>query len=229
MVEVDPVLWAIVIAILGLIMWAVTNIRLTRTGKAIKADIDEKRATTEEFVEKQLLDLRTGLQEELGKEFNGQALEARVEAKMDTFKSFLSEEMEGLESRLATVQIDARPIMEQVEATLIPAVVERVENVKSSLLGHLGFAKKSVKALAEGAVEIVGERAVTEAGFEHEWEVKLAQLGMDDPWLKEHKTVALGLEFIKEAMRGGRKVEFGEIVGGVPSGAKSIGPPKGFR
>ena len=218
MVEFDPLFIAILVGMLGLAMWAVTNIHLKRRVVEIKADIDAKRAGTEAFVEGKLEDLRNGLKADLPK----MDIEPHLEALKATFKS----DLEALESRLKTVQIDAAPLLDQVQATLIPAVEAKVENVKSALLGHLGFAKKSVKALAEGAVEIVGERAVSEAGFENEWEVKLAQLGMDDPWLKEHKTVALGLEFIKEAMRGGQRVEIGASV---PANAKRMGLPKGFR
>ena len=202
MVEFDPVWFAVIGAAGGILLWAYTNWHLRRGIQEVRADIDVKRAGTERFVKDELESLKEELR--------------NAKPAVD-----IKAELAGLESRLATVQIDAAPLMAQVQAELIPAVQEKVENVKSALLGHMGFAKKSVKALAEGAVEIVGERAVQEAGFESEWQIKLAQLGMDDPWLKEHKTVALGLELIKEALRGGQNVQ---IASGVPGGAKQVGP-----
>ena len=210
MVEFDPLLIGTLVGVMGILLWIVTNWHLVRTGRAIKADIDEKRAGTEDFVRAELDVLKNDL--EIGD---------RSAELLEDFKA----ELIALEGRLQTVQIDPAPLLANVQNELIPAVQEKIGILKSELLGHLGYAKKSVKALAEGAVELVGEKAVHEAGFEHEWEVKLAQLGMDDPWLKEHKTVALGLELIKEALRGGRDVQIGVPV---PSGAKKIGPPKGF-
>ncbi|MCJ2531786.1 MAG: hypothetical protein LN413_05725 [Candidatus Thermoplasmatota archaeon] len=218
MVEFDPLWIGILVAILGLIMWAVTNIRLTRTGRDIKADIDEKRAATEEFVRGQLGDLRTGLQEDLPKV----DLEPQLDALKATFKSDLQE----LESRLETVQIDARPIMDQVEAKLIPAVQERVEALKSTLLGKMGYAVKGVKALGEGVAELAGERVLAESGVEAEWQMRLAEYGLDEAWLKTHKTAAFGLSLLKEALGRGEDVQ---IVGSVPQNAKQLGPPKGFK
>jgi len=212
------------VGVAGLALWILTNWHLVRTGKAIKADIDAKRAGTEAFVEDQLLDLRTSLQEELGK-VSAEGLEDRVEARMDVFKTYLAEELQGLESRLATVQIDAGPIMERVQADLIPAVQERVENLKSVLLGKMGYAVKGVKALGEGVAELAGERALEEAGIDVEWQRRLQQYGLDEEWLKTHKTAAFGLSLIKEALGRGENVQ---IVGNVPPGARRVTPPRGF-
>lgn len=184
MVEFDPLMAGVVVGLMGLLLWIVTNWHLVRTGKAIKADIDEKRAGTEAFVREEL----EGLKEEL------REAKPAVDIKA---------ELEGLESRLGTVQIDAAPLIAQVEATLIPAVQERVENVKSAILGSLGYAKKGMKALGEGAAKLTGEKALEAAGFESEWEMRLAQFGMDDEWMKNNKAAAFGLSLIKSALNKG--------------------------
>lgn len=201
------------VGVIGILLWIVTNVHLVRTGRSIKADIDAKREATEEFVQAELRSLRTDLS---GTELKGE---------FDALRADFKVELQELESRLATVQLDAAPILADITATLIPAVEARVENVKKAILGKLGYAVQGVKALAEGAVELVGETAVEEAGFEAEWQMRLAQIGMDDDWLKTHKTAAFGLSLIKEAIGKGHEVQ---LVGSVPAGAKRVGPPKGF-
>lgn len=203
----------LIVGVFGIILWIVTNLHLVRTGRAIKADIDEKREATEKFVQAELGTLRTDL--------GGTDLKAELASLRTDFK----EELAGLESRLETVKIDPAPLMAQVQAELIPAVQERVEHVKSAIQGMLGYGKKSLKAAAEGVVEVVGERAVQEAGFEAEWQARLARYGIDDEWKKTHKTAALGFDLIMEALGRGQNVE---IVSGVPEGTKKIGPPRGF-
>lgn len=202
MVEFDPLLVGIVVGLLGIALWIVTNVHLVRTGRAIKADIDAKREETQEFVEEQLEGLQDGFKTEL-------------EAELKTVR----EELGG------NVELDAAPLMEQIELVLVPKVQERVEQVKSALLGKLGYGVKALKAAGEGVAEIVGERAVEEAGFTAEWEARLAQYGIDDAWKKTHKTAALGFELIKEALNAGQPVS---VVPGVPPGTKRVGPPKGF-
>jgi len=57
----DPLLLVLVAAVLGLLLWVYTNWHLRRTGLAIKADIDLKRASTEEFVKAELAALKADL------------------------------------------------------------------------------------------------------------------------------------------------------------------------
>lgn len=61
----NPLLAAILIGLIGILLWVVTNWHLVRTGKAIKADIDQKRAATEKFVQDELKLLKRGLREDL--------------------------------------------------------------------------------------------------------------------------------------------------------------------
>ena len=221
MVEFDPVLGVIVVGVIGFLMWAFTNYHLWNGILGIKADIDEKREGTEEFVKDQLQILKVELRKELG----GDKLEKGLQARFEGLQATFSEELKDLEGRLATVQIDTRPLLEQVTAELLPSITEKVENVKSSILGKLGYGTKALKAAAEGVVEVVGERAVQEAGIAGDWKVRLAKYGLDDEWMKAHKTAAVGFELIMEAMSAGQPVQ---IAQGVPAGAKRIGPPEGF-
>ena len=198
-------------------LWIVTNWHLVRTGRSIKADIDEKRASTEAFVRDELRLLKTGIQEDLPK--------VEIREDLDALRADFKEELAGLETRLATVQIDTRPLLEQVTAELIPAVEAKIENVRAVIQGAKGYAIKGVKSLGESVAGLAGEKAIEEAGISSEWEMRLAQLGMDDEWAKRNKTAAFGLSLIKEALSRGENVQ---IVGSVPSGAKRVGPPKGF-
>ena len=219
MVEFDPILGAVIVGLVGILLWIITNWHLVRTGRGLKADIDEKRAGTEAFVKRELSALKSSLQEEL----TGQDLGKRLDALQADFTT----EIQGLEDRLQTVQIDARPLMEQVQSELIPAVQEKIENIKSSLLGKLGYTVKGLKEAGEAVAEVVGEQAFEQAGFNSEWELRLAQYGLDEEWMRTHKTAAMGFSFIKELLKQGQSVQVAP--GGVPAGAKRIGaPPKGF-
>lgn len=195
MVEFDPVLGAILVGLIGLLLWIVTNWHIKR----VRTEIDEKRAETQDFVRSQLEDLKAGLKEDLAAE--GQ-----------------------------TIQIDAGPLMAQVQAELIPAVQERIETLKSTLLGKMGYAVKGVKALGEGVAELVGEQVLEESGLEYEWEMRLARFGLDEEWMKKNKAAAFGLSILKEMSgQGGGSAVQSRIVGGVPVGAKRVGPPAGFK
>lgn len=221
MVDFETILGLVVVGSIGFILWAFTNWHLWKGILGIKADIDVKRAGTEDFVKEELRILKVGLKDELGGENLKGSLQAQIEGLQADFKS----ELAGLESRLATVQIDARPIMDQVTAELIPAVEAKIEHVKAVIQGAKGYAIKGVKALGESVAGITGEKALEEAGISSEWEMRLAQLGMDDEWAKRNKTAAFGLSLIKEALSRGENVR---VVDYVPSGAKRVGPPKGF-
>lgn len=198
MVEFDPLVWGILVGLVGILLWIVTNVHLKRTGTAIKADIDEKREATQEFVTTEL-----------------KASEARIQTQIE-------DQLKTLKADLETVTIEPGGLVEQVRAELLPAVTEKVENIKSVLLGKLGYATKGVKAVGEGIAEMAGERIAQEAGFEAEWEMRLAQLGMDDEWMKRNKAAAFGLSLLKRAMKGGE--DGAQIVSGVPRGAKQVRP-----
>lgn len=213
-VEFDPLIGVLIVGVFGIILWIVTNWHLLRTGKAIKADIDDKREATEEFVRLELSNLKT----ELGKDFgDGSVVQTRIDALGVEFR----EEIKGLESYLEKVKIDATPLLEQVQETLIPAVEKKVKDVQSVILGKLGYAVQGVKALGEGTARLVGEAALEKAGFATEMEFRLAQIGIDEEWMRKNKAAAAGLMIIKGIFDGGTDPR---IVRGVPTGAKQVGP-----
>lgn len=127
---------------------------------------------------------------------------------------------------MQTVTIDPGPLLEQVRGDLIPAVEAKIEHVKAVLQGAKGYAVKGVKALGEGVAELAGERVMDQAGYEAEWSMRLAEYGLDEEWMKRNKTAAFGLSLLKEALGRGESVQ---VVGGVPEGAKRVGPPRGFK
>lgn len=190
MVEFDPLVWGILVGLVGIALWIVTNWHLVRTGRGIKSEIDEKRASTEAFVRAELETLR----EDLG----------------------------------GAVEIDANPLMTAFEERIVPAIEARVENIKSVLLGKLGYAAKGVKALGEGVAEIVGEGAIEEAGFGSEWEMRLAQLGMDDEWAKKNKTAAFGLSILRDFTGAGKASRVAGLLPGAGKERRRGSPPKGF-
>lgn len=188
LVEFDPLIVGILVGLIGIALWIVTNWHLVRTGRAIKTEIDEKRAATEAFVQGELATLR----EDLG----------------------------------GAVELDAAPLMKAISAELLPEITDRVENIKATLLGKLGYGIKGVKALGEGVLKATGEKALEEAGYADEWEYRLAQIGIDEEWMKRNKAAAAGLLLLKRGF--GQSGQGTQIVGGVPAGAKVVGPPRGF-
>lgn len=93
--QFDPVIGAILVGIVGIALWIITNVHLIRTGRAIKADIDAKRSETEAFVQREL----ASLQEDLGgaveldanplmAEFETRIVPA-IEAKVESLRSVI--------------------------------------------------------------------------------------------------------------------------------------------
>ena len=103
---VDPILAAILIAILGLALWIVTNWHLHRGVQRVRVDIETKRKATEEFVQAEVS--RMG---------------AYVETQMKSFGDKIAGDLGGFEARVhAEIPPNPQGDIEAVKAEVLAKV-----------------------------------------------------------------------------------------------------------
>ncbi len=203
--EIDPLIVGLIVGILGALLWVVTNWHLVRVGRALKADIDEKRAETEAFVREELKALKAEIPSHDFEE-DLVALKAEIKAEIEGNTGLIQEEVRAFYADFSGF------------AEKLGGDVARIpELISLRLAGLKGESQKVLQtALAEQGQDFEGEITMMEAVASENPEViigtamkKVADWTPSAKFLEEHELIALAAE-VGKPMILGKMAEFFE-------------------
>lgn len=203
----DPLLIGILVGLIGIALWIVTNLHLVRTGRAIKADIDLKREATEEFVRAEL----TALKEDLG----------GYENAPDALG--FQEEVQGLKAHLEKLD---EALGEHFGA--IHEVVEKLpERVKMAALSAKGVATRELMKEGDEAAEEMEQYVVDNYDPMAVAAMKVEGMKVPDTYREKNPLGAGIVDMAKEMALGW--IRSGQRPGVVDMKKVSGRKPRGYR
>ncbi len=209
----------------GALLWLVTNWHLIRVGRSLKADIDQKRAETEEFVKGELSALKSSLQEELsGQDFG-------------KLRADLQEELAGVTTKVEEAQEEVRAFyadFAKFSEDLGRDVQGLPGKIGMRVIGDKGTEVAALQRYMEKTEgeEILPAQTMMEAVASEDPDLilatamhKVANYSPSDKWVEEHPLTALALEAGKPLILGKMaEVLEGTLVGGRRQTAGRTGP-----
>ncbi len=192
--EFDPPIVGILVGMAGALLWLVTNWHLVRVGRSLKADIDAKRASTEEFVNGELSALKSSLQEELSGQDFGKlradlqeelvGVTAKVEEAQEEVRAFYADFAKFSEDMGKDVQglpgkIGMRVIGDK--GTEVAALQRYMEKTEGE---DIVPAQNMMEAVASEDPDLIMATAMH----------KVANYSPSDKWIEDHPLTAMALE-----------------------------------